>query len=190
MLGIPYRVMRQSSDEGPVDKTLFLATRRSGEAGDAMREAMREYRRHQMAMAKASQSYRTAEARIAKLGGDDERVERLIEQRDGQFERLLESEQAALKAAENLVRLSLTENYGRANALAAMDQLCDDDLHEMVVTIQTGEQPEDFFLSRARREKASSFSPPDGSPSGSFSSTDSPAESSSAERSGLTKPAS
>jgi len=179
MLGIPYRLLRQAEDDGPVDKTLFLATRRSGEAGKSMRSAMREYRKHQMAMAKASQRYGTTEARIRKLGPDHEKLDGLIEKRDAQFDKLMDAEALALEAAENVVRLSLTENYGKDKALEAMDQLTDSDMHEMVVTIQTGEQPDDFFQSREDRERLSSTLPPGGSPSESSLSTDTPESSSS-----------
>jgi len=173
MIGIPYRLVRQD-DTGPVDKVVHLATRRSGEQGEAMKTARRDYRRQQKAMGKAFQRYSLMDRRIKELDAESELIDSLATERDAQFDALSQAEEAALDAAEKLVRLSLSAGYGGEVAGQIMDQLTESDFHDMVVTIQTGEQPEDFFRSNDRPAKSTPTSPAGGSSAGSSSSTDTP----------------
>jgi flagellar motor protein MotB len=161
MIGIPYRIVRHG-DKGPEDKVFYLATRRSGEAGAAMKKTKREFQKAELATAKAAQRYQAASAAEHQ---DEELLCNLLE--DIQL-----AGQAADDAAEHLVLLSLTENYGRENAEAVLDQLTDTDIKKMVSVIETGELPKDFFESSGQPPKPTSTLQPGGSPPAPSSSAD------------------
>lgn len=163
MVGIPYRIVRHG-EAGPEDKVFFLATRRSGEAGAAMKKAKREFQKQELATAQAAHKYAAAERAEEKdpvegvpHGAREEKLCKHLEE-------IRAASQAADDAAEHLVLLSLTENYGRENAEAILDQLCDADIRKMLSVIETGELPKDFFGSSGQPPKPTSISQPGGSP--------------------------
>ena|GEM_PF-2210509 len=186
MIGIPYRLVRQGDSEvpGPSEKVVYLATRRSGEAGESMKQAKRDFRKAQMATVKAAQNFRTLNKRIEELPADHEKLDALIADREEASDEMLTHHGEGVDAAEKLVRLSLVQNYGADGAEDILNQCTEDDLEDMVVTIQTGEQPSDFMQRREAPERSTSTSQPDASPSGSSSSADSASSSSSAAKSG------
>lgn len=152
MVGIPYRILRHG-DDGPEDKMVYLSTRRSGEAGAAMKNAKRDFQEHEFATAKAAQKYAAADRSEQK---DEERLGKLLDE-------IREQGEAANDAAEKLIRLSLTENYGRENAEAILDKLTTKDIRAMVTVIETGELPKDFFESAGAPPKPTFILPPGGS---------------------------
>lgn len=163
MIGIPYRLLRDT-EEGPVDKTVYLATRRSGEAGQAMKEAKRAFHKHEMAVGRAYKRYQSLDVRVRRLeasGADS--VDQVIEQRDEAFARIQEEADLANDAAEKVVRLSLKENY-HDQTDSILDICTDKDLAAMVVVIETGELPKDFFGSGGPPPKSSSTEPSGDSP--------------------------
>jgi len=174
MVGIPFKLVRQGDESGTVDKTVYLATRRRGEAGEALRNAIRAYVRTQHDIGKVYQRYITANARLEELAADHERVDEFIVEREKYYEELADKERAGCEQAETVVRLSLTETMNKGPALDVLDMLTDADLHEMCETIQTGAQPSDFTKSRELREKSTSTSRPGESQHEPSSSTDSP----------------
>jgi hypothetical protein len=152
MVGIPYRIVRHGED-GPVDKMIYLATRRTGEAGAAMKKAKRDFQKHELATAKAATRYAAAEAAESK---DGERACKLLEE-------IHENGQAANDAAEHLVLLSLTANYGREKAEEIIDELTTREIRAMLGVIETGELPKDFFDKPGQPPKPISTSPSGGS---------------------------
>jgi len=164
MIGIPYRIVR-FGEAGPVDKVFYLATRRFGEAGTAMKKAKREYYRAEYATARSAQKLASVEDDIRNLGSDEfKRRDELIEKRDALMEAIREHGDEATEAAEKLVVLSLTENYGRENAEMMADQLTDRDLRGCVSTIELGDQPKDFFPSDEARQRQTIITPSAASP--------------------------
>jgi len=189
MIGMPYRLLRHD-DTGEVDKTVYLATDRYGTAKEAMKKAKAEYRNNQRNMGKAFQRYEAADRRVKELPADAPNMDELVEQREDCFDRLSEAEDAALAAAAKLVLLSLTENYGKKKAEEICELLTDSDLHDMMVTIQTGEQPKVFFQSTEQPPKQTSTSQPDGQRQEHSSNTASRRSRSRKEKSASTKPVS
>jgi len=175
MIGIPYRIMRDSDQEGLVEKTVYLATRRSGEAGESMRQSRRDFNKHNLAAAKAGKRLLSVDRRLENLPADDERLDALENESEKLLGVIQEQSDKAQEAATKLVRLSLTEVYGtNEKAGEIMDMLSDKDVLGMVLAIESGEQPEDFFPSPDRRPRQTSTSPPGDSPPRPSSEADSP----------------
>lgn len=187
MVGIPYRLLRDSED-GPVEKVLYLATRRTGEGGQAMKNAKREYYAHEFGCACAAKRFQSADQAVLACAPEDDRRAALENERDAQLERIRAEGDAATDAAERLVRLSLTENYGAAAAGEIVDQLTDRDVRAMVTVIETGELPPDFFGGSDRRPRPTTTSPSGGLPAESYSNADSADDRSSGARSASRMP--
>jgi len=173
MIGIPYRLMR-SPDTGAVEKVVYLSTRRSGEAGESMKAARGEYRSAQRDLYKAAQRHRSLARRVEQIDAEDDRLDKLTTDQETAFDAISAAQGVADTAAERIVRLSLTANYGNEKAVEIIDLLTDDDLHDMVLTMQTGEQPDDFFPSPGLPGKPTSTLQQDASTTESSSSADSP----------------
>lgn len=178
MTGLRFRLVRDTP-EGPVDKTLYLATRRTGEAGKAMREAKREFYRLEFACARAAQRYQAADARVRGLAPGDPGQEAAVEKRDALLDQIRETGENATDAAERMVRLSLTANYGADGANDLLDQLTDKEVRAMVSVIETGELPADFFGEGAARPRPTTISPSGATPPEPSSKPDSAAKTSS-----------
>ena len=182
MIGIPYRLLR-TPDTGAVEKVVYLSTRRSGQAGESMKAARGQYRTAQRDLYKAAQRHRALARRVEQIDAGDDRLDQLTTDQEAAFDAISTAQGVADTAAENIVRLSLTANYGKEKAVEIMDLLTDDDFHDMVLTMQTGEQPDDFFPSPGQPGKPTSTSQPDASSIESSSSGDSPESRSSEEKS-------
>lgn len=172
MIGIPYRVVRQG-EAGPVDKIYYLATRRFGNAGKALKTAKNEYYRAEYACARAAQRLSAVDGQIKDLPANHKLIDTLVERRDLLMEEIRKSGDEATEAAEKMVVLSLTENYGREKAEEMADQLTDRDLRGCVSTIELGAQPKDFFPQDEAPQKLTITSPSDASPGETSSPTDS-----------------
>ena len=153
MIGIPYRLLRHGED-GPVDKMIYLATRRSGEAGAAMRKAKRDFQKHEFAGGKATLRFK-AESLVE--NPNEEKIVKLLEE-------IQEAGEAGNDAAEKLVLLSLTENYGKETATEILDLLTNRDIRTILSVLETGELPKDFFGSNGQPLKPTSTLPPGDSP--------------------------
>jgi hypothetical protein len=153
MIGIPYRISRQAEDGTLADKTVYLATPRSGERGNALRRAIRDQRRLSFELAEAA----------GRLERQQRRVEKAMDSAAD-----LSSEDAALTACtktvallleavedatELAVKLSLEQNYGADKAAEVLDQLATQDLNGMLLAIEQGQQPKDFFPSPVAPQK-------------------------------------
>lgn len=147
MLGLPFRLLRHT-ETGPVEKVIYLATRRHGDAGDAFRKAKREYYRAEFACARAAKRFEAAERSVQDAAPIAADYEALVSRRDELLQEISTAGEAANEAAEKLVRLSLKENYGPETD-GILDQLTDTDLRAMVTLIDTGSLPKDFFGSGA-----------------------------------------
>lgn len=159
MIGIPYRIARDSDTDGRVDKVIFLATRRMGEAGKSLKDAKRAYYQAQHTCAKVALRYKAAEERLKALPGNDKGRAILETRIEDSLDEMRVAGEAAVDAAERIVRLSLTENYGKEKACEILDGLLDKDLHGCVQAMEQGEQPADFFPSPAPQEKPISTLP-------------------------------
>lgn len=163
MLGIPYRLLRYG-EGGAVDKMIYLATRRCGEAGTAMRGAHREFKKHEFENIKLLARYSQENARD---NADQAQLEAMLDE-------IAAHSDAADAAAEKMVLLSITANYGKDNAEGVMDELTSKDIRAMVTVIETGELPDGFFPAGAQPPKPTSTSPSGGAQSASSSTGDSP----------------
>ena len=159
MIGIPFRIVREGDESGKLDKTIYLATRRFGEAGKAMREARHEYYKHEFACARAAQRYQAADRRVRDLAANDPAQDEMEARRDTLLDAIRIEGDCANEAAQKLVLLSLTENYGRKAAEETLDLLTDREIKVCVTLIETGELPADFFGSAAARSGAPSPKP-------------------------------
>ena len=159
MIGIPYRIARDSDSDGRVDKVIYLATRRMGEAGKALKDAKREYYKTQHACAKVALRYQAADARLKALPTNDKSRPAQELKIEEFLDSMRQAGEEAVDAAERVVRLSLTENYGKEKASEILDGLIDKDLHGCVQALEMGEQPKDFFPSGDPLRKPTSTSP-------------------------------
>jgi len=160
MIGIKYRIERDS-EEGPVDKQLLLATSRYGAGGDAMRAAKKANRKAVFELLKASKRVALLDRRLAEMTAGDTEFNILQAESDAALEAVQDNTEAAMEHARKLVCLSLTENYGRETAEELVGELTERDLQGCLETIETGEQPEDFFPKGDRLAKSSATSPSD-----------------------------
>jgi hypothetical protein len=178
MLGLPF-VLRRWDDAGfPVDERVFLRSRRRGDRGEKMRRLMKLYRK--LSVSQTSNAARVARLMQQALAGGVEMGEERLADIDRQQSEATEAAQSAaeeqLALAEEIVEMSLEENYGE-QTVAILDRLTDAELHAAVATIEMGAMPRDFFRYRdippsgnstkpSGNEQAAPSSPPD-TPAGS-----------------------
>jgi len=174
MIGLTYR-LRRDSDDGPVEKSMVLATRRSGPAGDSFKQQMRDYKTEVFRKDRAAQRWQGLAARLNALGKSDARVAELQAQADQAYDEMRLADEGMYAAAEHLVRLSLAENYGREGADALLDFFTEGDLRACVSLIQCGELPSDFTPYPAEAPKPNSMSPAGSAPARRSSNMDSAA---------------
>jgi len=163
MLGIPFRLLTQT-DDGPVDKVILLRSRRSGEAGKRMQQAIRDYHRAEFEMVKTTGRWQALDARLAALPPTSEKLPELQVERDGLVDRVSELDEASLAAALTVVRLALAENYGAKGALDLLDQLNNRQVRAMVSLVETGQLPADFSDGPAAQPSATTTAQSGGSP--------------------------
>lgn len=173
MLGIPYRIMQHGPD-GPVDKVIYLATRRHGTDGAALRKAIREFYEHEFATAKAAKRYAAADRRLAALAPDSPQWAAAQDEVDKWLDAIRHSGQAATDAAERAVETSLKMNYHGA-AAGILDQLSDKDVRAIVPILETGAPAADFFDGADPAPKSTTTPPSGAAPAERSSSTDSAA---------------
>ena len=146
MVGIKFVVRRASEAAEIEDRTLYLRSRRTGEAGQEMRRRIRGY--HHAVFEQFKQAGRagrmTDRADLAEAGA--EALERIDREQGEALEHAQEAAWAALEHAEQIALLALQENYGAA-AKGLLDDLTDRELHAIVSTIEMGQMPADFFQS-------------------------------------------
>jgi len=168
MLGIPFRLLAET-DDGPVDKTILLRSRRIGEAGKRMQQAIREYHRAEFAMVKATSRWQALDDRIAALGAAHEDVPQLEDKRDALVDEVSELDEASLEAAVAVVRGALVDNYGAKGADELLDQLNNKQVRSMVMLIETGQLPADFSPGPEPQPKSTTTERSGGSPARSSS---------------------
>lgn len=173
--GVPVRIWRNGQKE-----TIFLSTRRSGESGARMKACKGRYR-----------MLRTEEGRLAarigqlmmrakqidSAGADcTAGLEAILEEQIKLASAMAEAKTEATNVAEELVRLSLAENYGEAGLVdALMDVMSDRQLEQALNAIELGEEPDGFFLDRGTPPSASTTGPSGGSAGAGLSSAGTPA---------------
>ena len=171
MNGIPVTIQRNG-----VEETVYLSTRRSGKAGESMKNHKRAFHHANVNVSKAMN-------RVVMIMTKAEKVDPATDSYTDALERLSAEQETAVDAAEvlkqevfgealHLVRLSLTENHGATDTVEIMDCLTDKQVVQLVTVIETGDTPEDFFPSRAILPKESSISPSGDGPAGSLSEQD------------------
>lgn len=182
MMGIPYRLVRQADEKGTIDKVLYLSTRRSGQDGQVMTDAKREFRKQRREIAKVFSRFEALDRKLKSLPPMDPDYDKTMDARERALDKYAKAEEAAQVAAEKIVKASLRLNYGdKANEM--MDQLTNADVINMVDTLEMGEQPEVFFRSDDPRSKRKATSPQGDGSVGSSSSTDGAEKTSPVERS-------
>lgn len=173
MIGIPVEIDRSGKDE-----TVYLSTRRSGERGQALRQAIRNYRDAERAAAKLQARMGLITLSVSKIPDDaagfDAALGKLADEMDRLSDQAAAAKDAALEQAAAAVALALEDNHGD-DAAEIMDCLTDRQIIQMIGIIETGETPEDFFPSRATRPSASTISPSAGAPGAHSSKPGSPA---------------
>lgn len=180
MIGLPYRILREGDGE-MVDKTIYLSTRRSGQFGRAMHEAKRAYQDAEWTCAKATQRYAALSARIAALEAGSQEFAGLLDARDAAYAQVLVAGREANDAATLTVSNSLAENYGPAAATDILDLLTQREINAMVMLIETGDLPKDFFGENDPSRKPITTSPSGAPRREAFSSADSARETSKGE---------
>ena len=171
MLGIPFTV-RRHSEEGVMDTTLYLTSRRRGDAGKSMRLHLRQFRQADLAKGKAASRAGFLMARaIREMAGDGAaqpddgarlaELERIDAEQQTAMGAAFNENDAAMTHAEKIAELALRENYGPATD-GIVDGLTSAELRAIVETVEMGAMPKDFFLSLATPP-----TPPSTGPSGS-----------------------
>jgi hypothetical protein len=159
MLGIPF-VIRRFSDAGVEDVTVFLRTRRSGQAGDKMRKHLRAYHAAVFAQTKAAGKAGSLMRRA--LSGETQPGEAELEKIEAEQSAAMDSAQkeseTALEEAQEVCLCALKDNYGEKEE-ELVDGLTDHELHGLVSTIEMGAMPRDFFPSPGIPPKSSSMEP-------------------------------
>jgi hypothetical protein len=149
MIGLPFTIRRHSPN-GLVDETVYLRSRRTGEVGRKMREALREYHRRQFdqqrAAAQAAMLLGKALAGADALGAGID-LEKIAADQDVAMTRAQELARGALELAELVAALALASNYDVGNVERVMDLLTDRELHAIVGLVEVGQVPADFFAS-------------------------------------------
>lgn len=173
MLGIPVSIVRDGKDE-----TIYLSTRRSGPAGQAMRDAKRRYNDACLQIAKGTTKLSLLMVRVKQIPDDADpaspeelrRAGRLAEDlqalcadADKISDELQSARQAVQDAAEDLIGLAIRDNHGPETE-AILDCLSDAQIQTLVKVIESGEPPEDFFIYRATPPSASTILPSAGAP--------------------------
>jgi hypothetical protein len=164
MLGIPFTLRRHDDKLGMRDEVVYLATRRMGPQGEAMRKQIRAYHKAFFGQALAAQGCAlvATQALGPALESKDRaaRIAALQEVEKRQLEKVEAGQaasEAALEAAAAVGILALEPNYG-PEAQGIVDRMTDHELHALVTTIEMGALPKDFFPSPGTPPSASSTS--------------------------------
>ena len=168
MNGVPVKILRNGEQE-----TIYLSTRRSGDAGNKLRVAKRRYHKAEARVAKLASSMiiisDKADALIAEGKSlADGTLEELYARHEKVLDEMHDAKDKALELAEEVVRLALKENYGKKSD-EIMDCLTDRQLAQCVGIIETGQTPADFFQSPDTQPSESGMSPTGDTTSGSSS---------------------
>lgn len=158
-------------------ETAYLSTRRSGAAGQALTEKKRAYRKSRMELAKATTRMGAIMGLLARIDPNRDVVnmdlEKLCQETDKLIEQANEQKELGHALAQEIILLALEENHG-PDAEAIFDTFCDAQIEKLMLTLESGEQPADFFPSHATQPKPSSTTPQDAGRSEPSSSTGSP----------------
>lgn len=179
MIGIPYRLVRRANDGSekgdPVQKLVYLGTRRTGEAGVAFRTATRRYSKLQYQVAKVFTKYQHLERMLKELPADHAEISAKAAEVDLVLEEFNKLDDEWRDLAEQIVKKSLSAaGYEGEQLDGVIDQLTDADFHDMVQTLSTGLQPSDFSQSPVQQQQPTTTEPLKNSPSESSLNTDSP----------------
>jgi len=181
MVGVAFQIMKAGKPA-----KAYLSTRRSGAAGKKMKKLKRQFHKAEHAMSKASMCMYMAMERAEKLdASSDQYLEQLVEldtQQTKASEDLLTLGEESLDAATKLVECALRENHG-PETTEIIDGLTDKQIKQCVAIIETGAEPEDFFLCGDILPKLPFTMPDDVVPPGHSLPTGSPVKTSSAEQS-------
>ena len=161
MNGVGVRIHRDHNEE-----TIYLSTRRSGARGAEIASLKKELhiKESQVSMILAkiqgiivkAQAIDNGKIELGKLDDLFAEQSQLIEKSGA-----LANEILAL--AEKIVSEALLENYGPEETPRILDCLSDKQVRMCVTAIELGEEPKDFFQSRATPPNASTTSKPEGS---------------------------
>lgn len=156
MLGIPFIIQREG-ERGIQRETVYLRSRRRGEAGEKMRKAIREHNAKNLEHSRMASKAVAAMRKVTGLDGEittaSETALRELEQTQGAlFEAAQNARNAALAAAEIVAEEALRDNYGD-RVTEILDGLTDAELDAIVSTVEIGAMPDDFFTSLDTRQK-------------------------------------
>jgi hypothetical protein len=158
MFGIPFTVRRSETGGMSKDEVLYLRTYRRGETGNLMRKLIKQYRYMGMEQAKAGAKAAMMVAGLGAIAAGTDETRDLAKVLAEQSEAMRAAEAAgaeALKTAEEIAVIALTENYGEGTD-KLVDALTDHELHGIVSTIELGSMPKDFFPSPDTQQKPKS----------------------------------
>jgi hypothetical protein len=150
MLGIPF-VIRRFSERGTEDQTVYLRSRRCGEAGVKMRKAIRDYHAAQFAQMKAAGKAGAITAKAIQAACDEKQarkkgvLESLDQEQEAAMADATQQAALALDLATTITRMALADNYGNDKADEIIDGMTDHEMHSVVKTIELGALPKDFF---------------------------------------------
>lgn len=148
--GIPMRFWNHREDR---EETVYLSTRRSGEAGQELRSLRHQYNACEARMRKIGRDMRLVTVGVR----DDMPIEKLREaaaEQDNLQAQLLSVELSLDEIAHQLVRKALADCHGPDEAVRILDCLSDRQLHQAVRMLEIGEEPQDFFDGRGTRPSA------------------------------------
>jgi hypothetical protein len=159
MLGIPFIIQRESKTDGIARlerETIYLRSRRRGEAGEKMRKAIREYNKQNLAFGRLATKAAVA---IGKLENADvqptqQQLEDIEQNQSANYEAAQNARIAALAAAETVAEQALVDNYGEG-VKDILDRLTDRELDAIVGSVEMGAMPKDFFTHLDTQQKQS-----------------------------------
>lgn len=168
--GIPMRFWNHREDR---EETVYLSTRRSGEAGKHLAFLRLGYAAHDTRLRQVGR-----DMRLLTLGlRDDMPIDKLQEaaaQQDRLNDELRAVERALNKTAEDIVREALADCHGADEATRILDCLSDRQIHQAVRMLEIGEEPKDFFDGRGTRPSAPGTGRPGATSGGSSPRPDTP----------------
>ena len=166
MLGVPF-VIRGDGQDPTEEETVYLSTRRRGDAGAKMKQLRRQYHKLEFESAKALRAVALVMTKAERLKEEDpqfdEKLARLAAEQDSASGKAEQLQVDLMEVAEELVGAALRENYQKKTD-GILDRMTDAELRAAIVVMETGEGPVDFFRSNATPQKSPTTSPPGDSP--------------------------
>jgi len=174
-IGIRYQVTRDS-DEGQIEKIIFVPTHPAHEHREACSKHKRAYNKASFAMQRLEHQIVSHQRKLNGMGVMDERYDDQVDKVDALIGKCEEAEHTVNATAEKIVRLCLARNYGKEEVDDILSWCSQQDILGMLIVINNGALPKDFFPSSEPRPKPTSTEPSGDGPVESSSDRGSPSD--------------